>query len=430
MSDGTDAFALTMDADGIRPAVFSHAHLEPGTLVDGRYRVEEKVGQGGTGAVYRATQTTMSRSVALKCLSPQLAADEQSVARFRREAMAITQLGHPNVVTVYDLGSLPDKGLYLALEFLDGPTLRAKLLEKGRLSPARAVHIAGQICDALEAAHSREIVHRDLKPENVLLTHHAGNVDFVKVVDWGLARLAGSGITSTGEVFGTPAYMAPEQIKGVPSDGRTDIYALGCMLYEMLSGAPPFTAGTPMALLMRASTERPKPLSQVASDAGISQDLEDLVLAALEKDPGNRPQSAAELRDALRASLGGHDEDPTVADPNFHFDDRSATRPMGGQDPGMVFGAGDQGSTSAQAAAPMLPTDLEATSEGPALYSLSAEGDTVPSPVVKVRPAPPTNIVEVTPSPAESSPGRGMPLWPLALIAFAVAAVAGFLLFR
>lgn len=299
--------------------------LPPGTLIDGRYRIEgAPVGAGGMGTVYRAVQEVIGRRVAIKVLRTDIAESPGAVTRFHREARAASQLTHPNVVTVHDFGQLPDGAMYLVLEFIDGLSLHQVQRSVGRLPVDRVGHIVGQVLDALEEAHSQGIVHRDLKPENVLLSHHAGNVDFVKVVDFGLARLSDEAtLTEPGELFGTPLYLSPEQARGLRADHRADLYAVGVMLFEMLVGRPPFEASTSMAVLMKHMRTAAPRFVDVWPEARFPPALEAVVLTALEKDPVDRFQRAAEMRDALLRAVAEVDAGDTGTL-------RDLTRPLGG----------------------------------------------------------------------------------------------------
>ncbi len=282
--------------------------LAEGTVLDGRFRIIEPLGGGGMGTVYRAVQTTIGRHVAIKVLRPDVARDPKAVKRFHREAQAVSVLAHPNIVTVHDFGQLADASLYLVLELIEGHDLSKILVETGPMRGVRVAHIAAQILDALEEAHAAGVVHRDLKPENILLTHAAGNVDFVKVVDFGLAHMAEEGtLTQTGEIFGTPVYISPEQARGLRADNRADLYALGVMLYEMLTGRPPFSAKSSMALLMQHMRNPPPSFEKAAPNLRVGKELVAVVMRALEKSPDDRFATAAAMRDALTAAVEAGD---------------------------------------------------------------------------------------------------------------------------
>ncbi len=220
-----------------------------GRIVDGRYRLGERIGEGGNGLVYSATQLSMEREVALKLLPAELAADPRARRRFEREAQAAASLNHPNVVTIHDFGCTPDGVPYLVMERIRGESLASRIA-RGPMRPARAAWVVGEVLRALREAHRQQVVHRDLKPENVLLERCAGG-ERVKVVDFGLARLMDTSVTAftrPGAVLGTPHYMSPEQCRGEPAGPAADLYACGALLYALLTGRPPFTGRTAVAI--------------------------------------------------------------------------------------------------------------------------------------------------------------------------------------
>ena len=239
-----------MDTTLARPPV--------GQLLDGRYRVESLIARGGMATVYLGTDTRLDRTVALKIMHAELASDEDFVRRFVGEARSVARLSHPNVVTVYDQGA-DGRILYLAMEYVPGRTLRDLLNERGRLSPREALDIMAGVLGGLAAAHDAGIAHRDVKPENVLLD----DAGAVKVADFGLARLlAGASQTKSGMIIGTAAYLAPEQVSRGAADARTDVYAAGVMLFEMLTGEQPHTGDTPLAVAYKHVNEVVPPPSQ------------------------------------------------------------------------------------------------------------------------------------------------------------------------
>lgn len=270
-------------------------------VVDGRYQVEAVIGEGGMGTVYRIRHVLLGKRLALKALRADLATDGEIAERFIHEARTAASVSHPGLVQISDFGTLPTGQAYFVMELLEGLSLSALLRRYGALSPLRASRIAGQIADAVDVAHVAGIVHRDLKPDNIhLRVTDAG--DEVKVVDFGLARVAGSArLTRTGIVFGTPHYMSPEQASGETLDARTDVYALGVVLYEMLTGRVPFEADTYMGVLTQHIYMKPPSISErLGRPAGI-ETLEALVLRCLEKSPARRPISMKELSAALAA---------------------------------------------------------------------------------------------------------------------------------
>ncbi len=280
-----------------------------GTTFADRYRIERRLGAGGMGAVYVATQLSMDRQVALKVLGDHVAHSEAATKRFYREMQATARVEHQNTIRVYDFGESDDGQLFLAMELLDGKTLHAVLHDEGALDTARSLHIAGQIARALGAAHHEGIVHRDLKPENVMLLDRYGERDFVKVLDFGIARFATGAdpsdgepqITKAGTLIGTPLYMSPEQALGRELDGRSDLYALGVLLFQMTTGSVPFTDPTPVRVLFMHAHESPPRPSEVAPGR-VPPRVEHLINRLLDKDPNNRPQTASEVVREVRES--------------------------------------------------------------------------------------------------------------------------------
>ena len=273
-----------------------------GRILDGRYQLGSLLGAGGMARVYVATDRVLERQVAVKVLSPSDAQDPLFVERFRREARAAARLSHPNIVAVFDSGSDADQP-YLVMEYVPGQSLAQLLHRQGRLVPRRAVELAIQVCAALAAAHAQGLVHRDIKPANVLISPDAQ----VKVTDFGIVKAsAATTLTGTGTVLGTAAYLSPEQALGHPVDARSDLYGLGCVLYELVCGSPPFGSGTdrsPVAIATRHVRELPEPPS--ARNPQVDPALEAVVLTTLAKDPAQRYQSAVELHHALERVLAG-----------------------------------------------------------------------------------------------------------------------------
>jgi serine/threonine protein kinase len=271
----------------------SEAVLEPGAQLVG-YRIERHVARGGMGEVYEATQLSLDRRVALKVISDRLGTDERFRERFRREARLAAAINHPNLLPVYEAGELPNGRLFLAMRFVDGPDLSTLLKERGPLGAREAVAILSQVGDALDAAHKRGLIHRDVKPANVLLEPldrgwHAFLTDF------GLAKPndQSSDHTVSGEILGTIDYMAPEQINGVPLDGRSDVYSFGCMVYRCLTGELPYRRDSVTAVMIaHANAPIPIPSERVA---GLPSPLDLVVRRAMEKDPTRRAASAGAL---------------------------------------------------------------------------------------------------------------------------------------
>ncbi|GMV14980.1 MAG: serine/threonine protein kinase [Polyangiaceae bacterium] len=273
-----------------------------GELLAGRYRIDKELGQGGMGAVYLAEHVHMRKVVAVKVLHREMTYLPEVVARFEREAVAAARIEHPHVAAATDFGRLEDGAFYLVLEYVEGKSLRQLLDEGGPLRPDIAVHVAGQIADALSAAHAAGIVHRDLKPDNVMLIQRDSDAYFVKVLDFGIAKVelgdAQSQLTQMGSVFGTPEYMAPEQAAGTPVDARADLYTLGVILYEMLTGRTPFADDDMVVVLTRQMTADP-PLLPPEIDPNVAS----LVMQLLAKDPDQRPQTAAEVLARVEACV-------------------------------------------------------------------------------------------------------------------------------
>lgn len=277
-----------------------------GTVLAGRYRIERLLGSGGMGSVYRAEHVLMRKACAVKVLHREMTQVKEVVARFEREAVAAARIEHPNVATATDFGQLENGSFYLVLEFIEGKSLAKLIHESGALAEERALVITRQIADALAAAHAAGIVHRDLKPDNVMLVAKDGAGDFVKVLDFGIAKVSIEGATNTQQaltrlntVMGTPEYMAPEQARGEAVDHRADLYTLGVILYEMLSGTSPFRHEEFVVVLTKKLTEDPPPLPQQ-----ISSGTRELVEKLLQRTPDDRPQSALDLISRVDALLG------------------------------------------------------------------------------------------------------------------------------
>lgn len=274
-----------------------------GRVVAERYRIVSKLGQGGMGTVYLAEHVRMGRRCAIKVMNPVLLHDPDAVNRFTREASNASRINHPHIAAIYDFGETSDEIVYLAMEFVEGESLAALLERKRGLRDQRAMVIGFQVADALSAAHELGIVHRDLKPDNVMVCESKGK-PVVKVVDFGIAKATQGGsqtVTRTGFVVGTPAYMSPEQILGDPLDGRSDLYSLGCILYEMLTGERAFAGPSGEVSLRRRLTEPPPQPRKVKR--ALSKSLDAIVTKAMARSPEERFQSASDLRDALATAM-------------------------------------------------------------------------------------------------------------------------------
>ncbi len=282
-----------------------------GTAVDnGEYRITERIGVGGMGSVYKAEQPSMNRLVAIKVLHPRFANREDLVSRFRREARTMSQLSHPNTARVYKFGQLQDGAAYFVMDFMEGKNLAHVVRAEGPMAVDRAINIMIQVCGALDEAHRAGIIHRDLKPENIFLTVQAGTADFPKVLDFGLAKVSdkqmGRGsmmLTQQGMVFGTPEFMSPEQTQGEPLDRRSDVYSLGLILYELLTGKLPFDATKPVEI-MRAHLQEPAiPLNQRTPGKRFAVELEAAIARALSKKREDRFDTTIDFAHALRRCL-------------------------------------------------------------------------------------------------------------------------------
>jgi serine/threonine-protein kinase len=289
-----------------------------GQLVGGRYRVTGVLGEGGMGKVYVGEQQMGStvRKVAIKTLHSHLSKDPSVLARFHRECGTVAQLEHPNTIKFFDFGSTQDGTLYIAMEFVAGKSLSDVLKDQGPLSPDRVIKIMRQACGALDEAHLQGIVHRDLKPDNLVLTDRAGETDFVKVLDFGIAARRESGdaqkeqkLTQQGMVLGTPPYMSPEQFTGKALDARSDVYSLGVMAYEMLAGKLPFEADTPWQWATQHMTAQPIPFEVSAPSRNVPPAMRQAILRSLSKDREQRQPSAreffAELSGGARMTVTG-----------------------------------------------------------------------------------------------------------------------------
>ncbi len=279
-----------------------------GHTLDDKYRLDAQLGVGGMGTVYRARHLLIDRPVAVKVLNPRFVEDEAARTRFQREARAAGRLQHTNAVTVTDFGQTQDGYVYIVMELLEGRTLRDILAKEAPLDAARSVSLMLQVSAAVAAAHDAGIIHRDLKPANIFIVQRTEVPSLVKVLDFGIAKLAAESLeddeikalTQVGAMIGTPRYMSPEQCDGAELTPAADVYSLGVILYEMLTGTVPFSGSTPLAIAMKHTSELPRrPREFVGS---IPPALEDVVLHALEKRPPDRPQNAAEFRQELLAT--------------------------------------------------------------------------------------------------------------------------------
>jgi eukaryotic-like serine/threonine-protein kinase len=274
----------------------------------GRYQLKFRIGKGGMGEVWVAHHRSLKRDVALKVLKPGLGESEEAVARFEREVMATSRLTHPNTVRVMDHGVTPDGLWYYAMELLDGRDLAAEIRAEGPLEPTRTIHLMSQACGSLAEAHRLGFVHRDIKPENLYVANLGGVPDVVKVLDFGIARVSqdldGQQLTKEGIVTGTPHYLSPEAIRGKPADARSDVYALGCVLYAALTGQTPYSGDTAVAVMM-AHLDGVLIWPSKRRGEDLPGDLETLVMRCLERNPAQRYTDAGELEQALLGCAEG-----------------------------------------------------------------------------------------------------------------------------
>ena len=295
-------------------------------LLGGRYELDGVVGRGGMAEVYRARDIRLDRIVAIKTLRADLARDQIFQARFRREAQSAASLNHPSIVAVYDTGEDMTSGIpvpYIVMEYVDGRTVRDLLQEGHRLLPERSLEIIDGVLRALDYSHQAGIVHRDIKPGNVMVTRNGD----IKVMDFGIARAmsdAQATMTQTAQVIGTAQYLSPEQARGERVDSRSDLYSTGCLLYELLTGRPPFTGDSPVAIAYQHVRENPVPPSRVDPDVPPWADA--IVLKAMAKSPADRYQTAGDMRADLQRAASGM---PVAAAPPTRFDMYPQTQRMG-----------------------------------------------------------------------------------------------------
>src|SRR6202163_4504072 len=292
MPRGTSAWSVAVTPAPNAP--YAQGEELVGTVLAERYEILQLLGQGGMGAVYKARDTELERVVALKLIRADLASNPEILRRFKQELILAREVTHRNVLRIFDLGQA--KGFkFITMEFVEGRDLRAVLRERGKLPPDEAVQIIAQVCRALESAHAAGVVHRDLKPQNIMLD----GKDRVYVMDFGIAHsLETPGMTQTGALMGTPEYMSPEQAKGLKVDARSDLFALGIIFYEMLTGISPYKADTALATLLKRTQERPQSPAEV--DATIPKAISDVVMKCLEIDRDHRYSAAREILEDLR----------------------------------------------------------------------------------------------------------------------------------
>ncbi|PZR17277.1 MAG: hypothetical protein DI536_02830 [Archangium gephyra] len=299
---GVNQHARTRSGDSVPVAPPPSKELAIETVIDSRYKIVKRIATGGMGQVYQAVHVELGKPLALKVMLPELSQDQEFVARFKREAIASSRIGQQNIIDISDFGRTPDGRFYFVMEFVDGKTL-VRYRREGPFQFARVVHVGLQIARALAAAHSVNIVHRDLKPENVMLLQRPGQPDFVKVLDFGIAKVVNgaqtAAYTAIGTVVGTPQYMAPEQARGLPVDVRSDVYSLGLILHELIRGKPTFDGDSQVELMGKQVHEPAPPL--VSPFGIVPRALEQIVMQMLAKEPSQRPASMEAVVNALEA---------------------------------------------------------------------------------------------------------------------------------
>ena len=361
-----------------------------GRVISGRYEVISLLGQGGMGAVYKARQPAMKQNIALKILLKEFADNETVVKRFHQEALAASRLSHPNTIKVFDFGQTEDGILYMAMELLKGESLAHAVSRGGPMPPKRVIHIMRQCCKSLAEAHRSGIIHRDLKPDNIFLTDIQGERDFAKVLDFGVAKLKEyegkeGTLTQAGMIFGTPKYMSPEQARSGALDARSDIYALGVIMYELLMGKPPFSGDNPLSILISHVNEQPRRFIQFNPKIQVPTALEAVVFKALSKDREQRHATVEQLQteldaidemlsgatydsvaDRLPALLPGAEGDPSLVGPAIVPAGETGTAPAKPLEKGGTIRLGEDGQPvlgDQSPTAAMLMGDLSLTGE-------------------------------------------------------------------
>ncbi|CAN5399305.1 hypothetical protein BH10CYA1_BH10CYA1_00240 [soil metagenome] len=303
--------AVSTNSESKKPELPADPNV--GRKIADRYELLGVIGEGGMSTVYRVNDIVLDKTLALKMLRKEFALNETSIKRFEQEARAVRSLTHPHLATVYDHGRTEDGSPYLVMDYIEGDSLSQLLKKEIFLDIPRALAISLQICTAVSYAHEHGVIHRDLKPDNIILTNAGTDFDFVKLIDFGIAKLeSDSGLTTqrvtqTGEIFGSPLYMSPEQCMGYPLDVRSDVYSLGCVMYELVTGKPPLAGENPVQTIFKHLNEMPAPLSIEFKQLNIPRGFEVLVMKSLQKKPENRYQTVDELRRDLKLVWLGKD---------------------------------------------------------------------------------------------------------------------------
>ncbi|MCC6873747.1 MAG: serine/threonine protein kinase [Sandaracinaceae bacterium] len=319
--EGGEVFCPNDGARLASPSQMSAPHAAPkdgedplvGTILSDRYRIKRRIGEGGMGLVYEAEHVAIEKPVALKVLRDDFSGRPEVVERFKQEAKSASRIGNEHIVDISDFGNTPSGASYFVMELLEGEDLADVLQREGTIATDRALDVILQCCRALGAAHAKGIVHRDMKPENIFLTKRDNRPDFVKIVDFGIAKMSdietpgapGRKLTKTGMIFGTPEYMSPEQAAGKSLDHRVDIYALAVILYEMVTGRVPFFGDTFMGILTQHRFEDPPRLTEANPHAAVPPEIEAVIFKGLAKEPGERFQTCDEMAAAVRDAMEG-----------------------------------------------------------------------------------------------------------------------------
>jgi eukaryotic-like serine/threonine-protein kinase len=386
-----------------------------GRVINDRFKITALIARGGMGKVYRAEQAPLGRVCAIKVLNPNYAGehDPEFHKRFFLEASIASKLTHPNTVTIFDYGRTDDEIYYMAMEYLEGHTLHRAIREAGHFPDERAAHIARQICRALREAHSLGVIHRDLKPANIFLVEHGDETDFVKVLDFGLVKnVSGDGkgedLTQTGLFMGSPKYMAPEQIRGDKVDARTDIYALGIIMYEMITGKVPFDRPNSVNILMAHVNEDAPPMRVMNPNVQLSPAIEETVGRCMAKDPDQRFRSMDEVLAALKR-MGGAALTATISG----------------------VGTGEYRNLSGSGSGPQVTTNNASSGANPAFLSPSGSGSdpgSIPSPLTVPSDSPAVGAPLITQPPGKSG-SKGM-LVAAVVGALALAGIVGYVMLR
>jgi len=389
-----------------------------GKVIDGRYEILQRIGEGGMGVVYRARQVSIDRIIAIKMLNKQMASDPNWVERFYNEARACSRLQHPNTIRMFDFGQTREGTLFMTMEFLDGHSLRHAIAAGAPMAAARVLKILIQCCASLAEAHSLKIIHRDMKPDNVFLLNLAGSPDFVKVLDFSVAKLlqAGRLKTQAGVVFGTPQYMSPEQGRGIPLDARADLYGLGILAYEMLTGNVPFDDRNPMTVLQMHLTNQIPPLPD-----SIPLAMRNVVMRALSKDPDQRYQSAQEMMQACQqtfAQIGAQAAGMQGMQPRrpqlpAHHGPPPAAAPAPAPNPGANASAKTMMADSVDAASLGLSVGPPPAASSSAKTMMAQSLDSLGVPPAYTNPSAPSGLGGPPPMPGGGAPMGAPPMGPM-----------------